>query len=107
MQTTTKITAITSKNCRNYNNGLCTCNDSVPCEPANSELNCRYLDKLWQRIKCQKWMCNEANHRLVMAYAEHKEGEPYDKCDEILSECLKRKERVDEMTAEYNLLILG
>lgn len=107
MQTTTKITAITSKNCQSYNNSLCKCNGSLPCEPANSELNCPYLDKLWQRIKCHKWMCNEANHRLIMAYAEHKEGEPYTKCDEILAECMKRKERVDELTAEYNLLTLG
>lgn len=52
-------------------------------------------------------MCNDANRRLVMAYAEHKEGEPYTKCDEILSECMRHKKRVDELTAEYNLLTLG
>ena len=107
MQTTTKITAITSKNCRNYNNGLCTCNDSVPCEPANSELNCRYLDKLWQRIKYQKWMCNEANHRLMMAYAEHKEGEPYTKCDELLNKCTAILDKLNTLTEEYNLLTWG
>lgn len=98
------ILATNVKNCQYYSAGKCLLNGSVPCQPATPMFNCAYLDQLWSDIQSADQECSNLNHQLVHAYTEHKNGESYDRCDEILNKCTEAKLRLESLTDEYNCL---
>ena len=98
------ISATNVKNCQYCNAGKCLLNGSVQCQPATLMFNCAYLDKLWTDIQSVDQECNNLNHQLVHAYAEHKNGEYCGHCDAILSKCTEAKLRLEAPTDEYSRL---
>lgn len=98
------ISATNVKNCQYCSAGKCLLNGSVSCQPATPMFNCAYLDKLWTDIQSTDQECCNLNRQLVHAYAEHKNGEPYDHCDAILSKCTEAKLRLESLTDEYSRL---
>lgn len=62
------------------------------------------LNALWGKIVDKRKEYDEATHELVMAYANHKSGESYERCDNAVQKCDAIGRQYDALREEYNNL---